>query len=217
MQWEVVQPNPVTFVGVLNACASVVALQEGRRVHQQILENGYESNVFVGNRLINMYAKCWNVEDACRVFNEMPLRNVVSWTSLILGHVNYGQGRKARELFQLMQWEGLKPDVVAWNAMILEQVKCGQGHKVLELFKLMQSGGMEPDVVTFVGSTMHVLVYWPLKRAGVFMRRSFEVVASLMPLWVIVLFTCMPSVGAWWILGECLTRWPKGMWSHGLL
>ncbi len=30
MQWEAVQPNPVTFVGVLNACASVVALEEGR-------------------------------------------------------------------------------------------------------------------------------------------------------------------------------------------
>jgi pentatricopeptide repeat protein len=41
------------------------------------------------------------------------------------------------ELFQQMQWEGLKPDVVAWNAMIFGQVKCGQGHKALELFKLM--------------------------------------------------------------------------------
>jgi pentatricopeptide repeat domain-containing protein 1 len=136
-------------LGVLNACASVVALEEGRRVHQQILENGYESDVFVGNSLINMYAKCGNVEDACRVFNEMLIRNVVSWTSLILGHVNCGQGQKAMELFQQMQWEGLKPDV-AWKAMILGQVKCGQGRKALELFKLMQSGGMEPDVVTWV-------------------------------------------------------------------
>ncbi len=79
----------------------------------------------------------WECGGCCRVFNEILIHNVVSWTSLILVHVNCGQGQKAMELFQQMQWEGLKPDVVAWNAMIFGQVKCGQGHKALELFKLM--------------------------------------------------------------------------------
>jgi len=43
-----VQPNTVTFVGVLNACASVLALEEGRSVHQQISRSGCECDVFVG-------------------------------------------------------------------------------------------------------------------------------------------------------------------------
>ncbi len=48
MQQEGVQPDSVTFVGVLKACASMVAIEEGRCVHQDIIQSGLESDVFVG-------------------------------------------------------------------------------------------------------------------------------------------------------------------------
>jgi hypothetical protein len=64
MQQEGVQPDSVTFVGVLNACASIIALEEGRCVHHQIIQSGLESDVFVGNSLLDMYAKCGSIEDA---------------------------------------------------------------------------------------------------------------------------------------------------------
>jgi hypothetical protein len=48
IQQEGVHPSSVTFVGVLNACASIVALEEGRGVHDQIIQRGCESDVFVG-------------------------------------------------------------------------------------------------------------------------------------------------------------------------
>jgi pentatricopeptide repeat protein len=99
MQQEGVQPNSVTFAGVLNACASVVALEDGRCVHQQIVECGWDSNVFVANSLVDMYAKCGSIEDALRVFNKMSFHDVVSWNAMILGHVQFGQGQKALELF----------------------------------------------------------------------------------------------------------------------
>jgi pentatricopeptide repeat protein len=57
---------------MLNACASVVVLEEGRCVHQQIIECGWEWDVFVTNSSVHMYAKCGNMEDAWRVFNKMP-------------------------------------------------------------------------------------------------------------------------------------------------
>ncbi len=65
-QQEGVQPDSVTFVGVLNACACVLALEEGRCAHEQIIQSGCESISFVGNSLIEMYAKCWSMEDAWR-------------------------------------------------------------------------------------------------------------------------------------------------------
>jgi pentatricopeptide repeat protein len=68
----------VTFVGVLNACASVVALGKDRQVHEQTIESGCESDVFVGNSLVDMYAKCGTMEDACKVFNKMSSRDVIS-------------------------------------------------------------------------------------------------------------------------------------------
>ncbi len=53
-----------SFVGVLNAFASVVVLDEGRHVHEQIIESGWDSNVFVVSSLVDMYAKCGSMEDA---------------------------------------------------------------------------------------------------------------------------------------------------------
>jgi pentatricopeptide repeat protein len=104
-QEEGVQPDPVSFVGVLNACASVVALKEGRCAHEQIVQSRCESDVFVGSSLVDMYAKCGSMEDAARVFNKMPSSNVVLWNTMISGHVKCGQGHKALELFGQMQQE----------------------------------------------------------------------------------------------------------------
>jgi pentatricopeptide repeat protein len=118
MQQEGVQPDSVTFVAVLNACASMVALEEGRCVHKQIIEYGWDSDVFLSNSLVDMYAKCGSIEEAWRVFNKMPSQDVVTWTTMILGHVQCGQGQKALELFQKMQQEGVQPNSVTFVGVL---------------------------------------------------------------------------------------------------
>jgi hypothetical protein len=70
MQQEGVQPNTVTFVGVLNACASMIALEEGRCVHQQIIESGLESVVFVGSSLVT----CMQNVGALRMLGDCSIR-----------------------------------------------------------------------------------------------------------------------------------------------
>ncbi|KAH8958034.1 hypothetical protein BDL97_07G123400 [Sphagnum fallax] len=152
MQQEGVRPDSVTFVAVLNACASVIALEEGRSVHVQIIQNGLDSEVFVGSSLVDMYAKCGSIEEACRVFSKMPSRDVVTWNAMLLGHVKCGQGQKALELFRQMQQEGVQPDsatfVAALNACAsvaaLEEGRCIHN-------QIIQSC-LELDV--FVGSSL---------------------------------------------------------------
>ncbi|CAK9217321.1 unnamed protein product [Sphagnum troendelagicum] len=147
MQQAGVEPATLTFVGVLNACSSIVGLEEGRCVHDQVIASGCKSDVFVGSSLVDMYAKCGSLEDAQRVFSKMPTQDAVTWTAMILGHVKCGQGQDALELFRQMQQE----DVVTWTTMILGYVKCGQGSKALELFQQMHQEGVQSDPVTFVG------------------------------------------------------------------
>jgi pentatricopeptide repeat protein len=118
MQKRGMRPDRFTFVPVLNACAGLRALEEGRPAHQLIMQTGCEADVFVGSSLVDMYAKCGHVEDALRVFNKMPSRDVVTWSALILGHVKYGQGQKALELFRQMQQEGVQPDPVTFVAVL---------------------------------------------------------------------------------------------------
>ncbi len=75
----------MTFVGVLNACAGLAALEEGRCAHEQVIQSGCESNAIVGSNLVDMYAKCGSMEEAWKVFNKMPLHDVVSWNAMLGG------------------------------------------------------------------------------------------------------------------------------------
>jgi pentatricopeptide repeat protein len=72
MKQEGVWLNFMAFVGVLIACANKIAFEEGKCVHQQIVQSGLETDVFLGSSLVNTYAKCGSIEDAWRVFNKMP-------------------------------------------------------------------------------------------------------------------------------------------------
>ncbi|KAH8937689.1 hypothetical protein BDL97_16G041200 [Sphagnum fallax] len=152
MQKEGVKSDPITFVGVLNACASLQALEEGRHVHGQMIKSGCELNVFVGNSLIDMYTKCGCIEDARRVFDRMPTRDVVAWNAMILGHVKCGQGQKAMDLFQQMQEEGLKPSSVTFVGMLnacASVAAIEEGRSVHE--QIIQSGC---NLDVFIGSSL---------------------------------------------------------------
>ncbi|CAM6092735.1 unnamed protein product [Calypogeia fissa] len=135
LQREGVEPNHVTFAGLLNACASVGALEEGKRLHEQIIEKGYVSDVFVASNLVNMYAKCGSIEDAWAVFEHMPTRNVVAWTALIQGYTKCGQAEKAMELCQQMQGEQVEPDAFTFVVFLNACANVGaleEGRKVHE-------------------------------------------------------------------------------------
>ncbi len=94
MQQEVVQPDPVTFVVVLNACASLQALEEGSHIHEQIIQSSSKSDAFVIGSLVDIYAKCGNMENACKVFDKMLLHDVVTLNAMIFGCVKCGKDRR---------------------------------------------------------------------------------------------------------------------------
>ncbi len=100
----------MTFVGVLNACASEVGLEAGRCAHEQIIQSSCESDSVVGSSLVTMYAKCGSIEDAWSVFNKMPSKNLVSWNAMLAGFAMHGHGNKALEHFKQMCKEDIEPD-----------------------------------------------------------------------------------------------------------
>ncbi len=142
LQQEGVQPGPVTFVGVLNACASVVALGNGRQVHEQIIESGCESDVFVGNSLVDMYAKCGTMEDACKVFNKMSSRDVISWNAILVGFAMHGHGNKALEHFKQMCEEGVEPNDVTFVCILSACSHAGLVDEGIQFYHFMTKNCM---------------------------------------------------------------------------
>ncbi|MCO5600656.1 hypothetical protein L7F22_054771 [Adiantum nelumboides] len=66
----------------------------------------------VASAVVDMYAKCGSLVEACEVFEEMQVRDVVTWTILIRGYTEQGFGEEALTCFEQMQVEGVLPDVV---------------------------------------------------------------------------------------------------------
>jgi pentatricopeptide repeat protein len=72
-----------------------------------------------------MYAKCGSIEDVQKVFDMMLKHNVVSWSTMILGHVTCGQALKALKLFQQMQHEGVQPDLLIFVGVLNASASAG--------------------------------------------------------------------------------------------
>ncbi|CAN8290000.1 unnamed protein product [Cochlearia groenlandica] len=65
-----------------------------------------------------MYAKCGSLEDAHKVFDEMPQRDFVTWTTLISGYSQYGRCRDALVLFNRMLRHGFCPNEFTLSSIV---------------------------------------------------------------------------------------------------
>jgi pentatricopeptide repeat protein len=97
---------------------SVLALEEGRCVHQEVIQSGLELDVFVGSSLVDMYAKCGSMDDGWRVFNKMPFQIVVTWRTILGGCVMHGHGKEALKYFEQMCEEGVQPNDITFICLL---------------------------------------------------------------------------------------------------
>ncbi|XVF53513.1 hypothetical protein PTKIN_Ptkin05aG0105200 [Pterospermum kingtungense] len=104
-------PNNFTFSSILNVSSLMLSLELGQQIHLRVVTSGLEGDVSVGNALVSMYVKCSDrTEDALRVFREISLPNVISWTSLIAGVAEHGCEKDSFHLFREMQAAGVQPN-----------------------------------------------------------------------------------------------------------
>ncbi|PON87262.1 DYW domain containing protein [Trema orientale] len=111
MQTNGISPDIFTVTSILHACACCGSLENGKVVHNYIRENDMESNLFVCNALMDMYAKCGSMEDAHLVFSGMPVKDIVSWNTMIGGYSQNCLPNDALKLFSEMQ-QNSKPDSI---------------------------------------------------------------------------------------------------------
>ncbi|OMO77537.1 hypothetical protein COLO4_25105 [Corchorus olitorius] len=147
--WEI-HPDVVSLVNVLPACASLTASLHGRQLHGFALRSGSFEDVFVGNALVDMYAKCGMMDEANKVFERMKVKDVVSWNAMVTGYSQIGRFEEALGLVKKMKEENIELDVVTWSAMIAGYAQRGHGYEALNVFRQMQISGSKPNVVTLV-------------------------------------------------------------------
>ncbi|KAH0879961.1 hypothetical protein HID58_067355 [Brassica napus] len=149
MQGEGFEPDAVTVSSVLSACAQSCRLDVGREVHSLINRIGIELNEFVSNALIDMYAKCGDLENATSVFESLSVRSVACWNSMISCLAIHGKGGEALEMFRTMD---TKPDEITFLAALsacvhMDTEMAEQVMKIIETAGSVINGDSENHLV----------------------------------------------------------------------
>ncbi|CAA3015695.1 pentatricopeptide repeat-containing At2g37310 [Olea europaea subsp. europaea] len=98
------KPDSFTMSCVLKAMSEVVL--DGpllaRMVHCYVIKHRFDSDVFVGNGLVTYYSRCDDMLSASNLFDEMPVRDLVSWNSMISGYSQGGFYKECKDLYKKM-------------------------------------------------------------------------------------------------------------------
>ncbi|KAL5988595.1 hypothetical protein ACLOJK_026693 [Asimina triloba] len=131
--------DQISIGTVLSACANLATLEIGNQVHGYSFKTGLAFDLSIVNGLIDMYSKCGSLVDARKLFERMKNRDVVSWSSLIVGYAQFGYGTEALELFSHMQHLGVKPNHVTYVGVLSACSRVGLVDEGCHHYKTMQS------------------------------------------------------------------------------
>ncbi|KAL2923747.1 hypothetical protein RDABS01_015238 [Bienertia sinuspersici] len=112
------EPNEFTFATILPSCTDDYGFNYGRQIHSLIIRYNYDSHVFVGSSLLDMYAKAGKIHEARTVFDSLTQRDVVSCTAMIAGYAQQGCDEEAVELFRRLLKEGMNSNYVTYASLL---------------------------------------------------------------------------------------------------
>ncbi|KAH0994242.1 hypothetical protein GBA52_005725 [Prunus armeniaca] len=147
-------PKAELIASIVSVCARTRELRLGREIHGLVIVDGrIKESVFLSTALVDLYMRCHDSLMALHVFNQMEVKNEVSWTALISGCIANHSYDIAMECFRAMQliFERIPvKDVVVWSLIIGSYSQCGNNAKALKLFSQMRAEGIEPNSVTLL-------------------------------------------------------------------
>ncbi|XP_041013516.1 pentatricopeptide repeat-containing protein At4g18520, chloroplastic-like [Juglans microcarpa x Juglans regia] len=131
MKRRKINSNNWTIVSVLRACGSIEATLLGRELHAQIIKKSIKTNIYIASTLVWFYCRCAEYNHAFKVLQQMPRRDVVSWTAIISGGARLGHESEALEFLGEMMEEGVDPNSFTYSSALkacanLETVRLGK-------------------------------------------------------------------------------------------
>ncbi|KAL5097420.1 hypothetical protein RYX36_001747 [Vicia faba] len=127
-----VPSDAYTFPSLLKACSSLNLFLPGISLHQRIIVNGLSTDSYIASSLINFYVKFGFSQVARKVFDFMPERNVVPWTTVIGCYSRMADVHEAFSLFHQMRYQGIQPSSVTLLSLLfgvseISHVQCLHG------------------------------------------------------------------------------------------
>ncbi|CAN0890706.1 Pentatricopeptide repeat-containing protein At1g33350 [Linum grandiflorum] len=154
------RPNQVTVVCALSACGHTGMLQPGKSIHGFIYRQGFNSDSFAANALIDMYGKCGSLEQARRVFDLTQKRSLSAWNSMINSFAFHGESDGAIRIFEQMVQcykEYVTPDEVTFVGLLNACTHGGLIEKCRYYFEMMTEEYMLEPQIEHYGCLIDIL------------------------------------------------------------
>ncbi|XP_004297007.1 PREDICTED: pentatricopeptide repeat-containing protein At4g14050, mitochondrial [Fragaria vesca subsp. vesca] len=181
--------DPLVLSSTVGACANLAVLELGKQVHGLVIRLGYGSCLFVSNALVDMYAKCSDILAARDIFGGMQRKDVVSWTSIIVGAAQHGRAVEALTLYDGMVEAGIKPNEVTFVGLIYACSHVGFVSKGRAIFRSMiEDYGIRPCL-------QHYTCFLDLLSRSGHLVEALNVISSMPfepdePTWAALLSAC---------------------------
>ncbi|KAL5139199.1 Pentatricopeptide repeat-containing protein [Glycine soja] len=147
-----IQLDEYTYTSVISAASNAGLFNIGRQVHAYVLRTVVQPSghfvLSVNNALITLYTRCGKLVEARRVFDKMPVKDLVSWNAILSGCVNARRIEEANSIFREMPVRSL----LTWTVMISGLAQNGFGEEGLKLFNQMKLEGLEPCDYAYAGA-----------------------------------------------------------------
>ncbi|KAI5068840.1 hypothetical protein GOP47_0017185 [Adiantum capillus-veneris] len=152
MEKSGLSPDAHTIACCLKACADLGAIEEGFKLHTMLIEMGFTRDVFAGNGLMEMYTKCGTLLEVRKVFEGLPVRDRISWTSMIAAYVEHDGSNEALDCLEPMHREGVSPAAATFVCILKACTSISAIDDLRFLHSEVIKKGFEGDVS--VGNTL---------------------------------------------------------------
>ncbi|RZS24275.1 hypothetical protein BHM03_00057328 [Ensete ventricosum] len=151
------RPDNLSYPFVLRACGRAFVLRVGEMVHGVVFKAGFLLDLYVGNTLLHMYACCGVSKCAREVFDEMGVRDVVTWSSMIQGYLAcyLGSPCTGRAIHSYIVVNNIKLDVALGAALVSMYAKCGLLEEAFQVFKSLQEQDLQSWTIMIAGFVDH--------------------------------------------------------------
>ncbi|XP_051130695.1 pentatricopeptide repeat-containing protein At5g03800 [Andrographis paniculata] len=110
--------DEVALASILGVCGDLGFQKLGEQLHSFAIKRGLFAAVGVGNGVISMYSKCGGVEEATKTFESMAAHDVVSWNSLLAGHIVNRRGDDALTVWDKMRKRRVEPNTITCGLIL---------------------------------------------------------------------------------------------------
>ncbi|KAK6947662.1 Pentatricopeptide repeat [Dillenia turbinata] len=140
-----IQPDEMTLASILSACSQLGDLRFGTWLESYMRKIGIEMDDHLATALMDLYAKCGSIDKAYELFHGLREKDLVAYTTMILGFGINGKPINAINLFEEMVDAHIRPNLITYTGILTAYNHAGLVEQGYRCFMSMMENGIVPS------------------------------------------------------------------------